>query len=121
MELSLEWQQIFSKYYDYVFIVEGKKDAAALRALGFQKVYTIHANGISLKERIEKIALLVGKKNRVCILTDFDKKGKQLYIILKRELQNFGVKMDNSLRKFLLIQGISHIEGLDSFVESHEL
>ena len=121
MELSLGWQQILSKYHNYVFIVEGKKDAAALNALGLMRVYAIHANGISLRERIEYISQYVGKKDVVCILTDFDKKGKQLYIILKREFQNLGVKMDNSLRKILLIQGISHIEGLDSYIENHEL
>jgi len=118
--ISFEWSNIFSKYKDYVFIVEGRKDADALNVLGFRKVFTINKIGVSLREIIEKIVNNIGRKDKVCILTDFDKKGKQLYKTIKKEMASMSVRIDSSLRKVLLIMGISHIEGLDSFVESYE-
>ena len=121
MNLSLSWQNILSKYQDFVIIVEGKKDTAALNALGFDKIFEIHQTGISIHERVESIIKKIGKKDTVCILTDFDKKGKQLYFIIQREMQAFGVRLDSSLRNMLLRMNISHIEGLDSFVENHNL
>ncbi|MBM3232099.1 toprim domain-containing protein [Candidatus Pacearchaeota archaeon] len=119
MDIGLEWQNLFSKYLDFVFIVEGKKDTAALHALGFEKVYEIHQTGISIHERIESILHTLDKKDTVCILTDFDKKGKQLYFIIKREMQDFGIKIDSSFRNMLLRTNVSHIEGFDSYVENH--
>ena len=120
MNINFEWSDIFSKYKDYVFIVEGRKDADALNVLGFRKVFTINKIGVSLREIIEKIVNNIGRKDKVCILTDFDKKGKQLYKTIKKEMASMSVRIDSSLRKVLLIMGISHIEGLDSFVESYE-
>ena len=117
MKLSFEWQEIFLKYADYFFIVEGKKDVESLNSVGFDRVFVLNKPGISLKERIEEIVSFVEKKDVVCILTDFDKKGKQLYFILKREFQTLGVRLDCSLRGILLRAGVSHIEGLDSFME----
>lgn len=119
MNISLSWQNIFSRYRNFVFIVEGKKDTAALNVLGFDRVYEIHQTGISIHERIEDIIRNIGKKDVVCILTDFDKKGKQLYFLIQREMQAYGIHLDSSLRNFLLRMNISHIEGLDSFVRNH--
>src|SRR3989344_4505030 len=117
MNIDFEWSDIFSKYKDYVFIVEGRKDADALNNLGFRRVFTINKIGVSLREIIEKIVCGIDGKDKVCILTDFDKKGKQLYKIIKKEMAPMGVRIDSSLRKILLIMGVSHIEGLDSFVD----
>jgi 5S rRNA maturation endonuclease (ribonuclease M5) len=119
MDISLDWQNVFSKYRDFIFIVEGKKDTAALRALGFEKVYEIHQTGITIHERIANIISNLDKKDTVCILTDFDKKGKQLHLIIKTEMQDFGVKLDSTLRNILQRTNVSHIEGLDSYVENH--
>jgi len=121
MNLSISWQKVFSKYFDFVFVVEGKKDSASLRAVGFEKIYEIHKAGVSLHERIEEIVGSISKKDTVCILMDFDKKGKQLYSIVQREMQAFGVRLDSSFRKILLSLNVSHIEGLDSFVENHSI
>ena len=104
-----------------MFIVEGRKDADSLNALGFERVYTINQIGVSLREIIEKIVNDISRKDKVCILTDFDKKGKQLYKIIKKEMASMNVRIDSSLRKVLLIMGVSHVEGLDSFVEQHSL
>ena len=59
----------------------------------------------------------MASQNKVCILTDFDKKGKKIYMMLKSKFSERGVKLDNSLRSMLLKMHISHIEGLSSFLE----
>ncbi len=102
------------KAKDHLIIVEGKKDKFALQKFGFSKIFVIHETGKSLGEKIEQIFKIAGK-DKVCILTDFDKKGKQLYFLLKSKLLEAGVKLDNTLRGFLLKEKISHIEGLSSY------
>ena len=114
-------KQNMEKYIDYVFIVEGKKDVASLNALGFERVYAIHSTGIPIRERIRIIKNELEKRDKVCILTDFDKKGKQLYLLIKHEMQIMGVRLDSSLRGLLLKSGISHIEGLYEFMKKVEL
>ena len=108
------------EYIDEVVIVEGKKDAAALAMLGFKRVYTIHETSVPIRERAVNIASQLGKNDKVCILTDFDKKGKQLYFLLKSTLQELGVKIDGSLRAILGKAGISHIEGLYTFIMNQQ-
>ena len=105
------------EYLDYTFIVEGKKDVTSLQALGFTKVYAIHQNSIPLRERVLQISAEIGRRERVCILTDLDKKGKQLYMLLKTLFQEQGMRLDSTLRGILLKAGISHIEGLSTFME----
>lgn len=101
----------------HLIIVEGKKDKDALQHLGFENIFVIHETGKSFGEKIEQIQDLCDKKDKVCILTDFDKKGKQLYLTLKSKLQEAGVRLDNSLRGTLLKEKISHIEGLSHFMK----
>ncbi len=117
--MNQEFLKQIKKAKDYLIIVEGKKDRNALQQLGFQKIFVIHETGKSLPEKIEQIQNLVGR-DKVCILTDFDKKGKKLYLLLKSKLSELGVRLDNSLRGFLLKQKISHIEGLAHFVKNIE-
>jgi len=109
------------KYINYIIIVEGKKDITALKNLGFEKVYAIHSTSVPLRERVEQIVSQhIEKKDKVCILTDFDKKGKKLYLLIKPIFQELGVKLDSSLRGILLKSKISHIEGLDKFMSKIE-
>jgi 5S rRNA maturation endonuclease (ribonuclease M5) len=118
MKFNPKLKQDIKKYLDYVIIVEGKKDVLSLKALGFERVYAVHKTGVSLREMVEKIAIDVDRKDRVCILTDFDKKGKQLYLLLKKEFSEIGgVKLDSSLRGLLIKARLSHIEGLYEFFE----
>ena len=115
-------KQDISKYYDYTIFVEGQKDVKALNELGFNKVYPIHETSVSLKESLRNIVNKLDKKERICILTDFDKKGKQLYLKIKEELSQLpGIRLDSSLRGILLKMKISHIEGLNSFMEKVDL
>jgi len=89
-----------------------------LHYLGFHKIFIINETGKSLYEKIEQIQKIAGK-DKVCILTDFDKQGKKLYLLLKSKLLEMGVKMDNSFRGLLLKQRISHIEGLANFIKNN--
>ena len=108
----------FEKAKKYLIIVEGKKDKFALRELGFKNIFVIHETGKSLPEKIEQVQELCGKKDKVCILTDFDKEGKKLYLLLKSKFSEMGIKTDNTLRGVLLKQRISHIEGLSRFTKN---
>lgn len=120
MKFNPKLKSDIRKYFDYVIIVEGKKDVASLKALGFKKIYPIHEPGVSIREKVSQISQDIEKKEKVCILTDFDKKGKKLYLLLKQLFQEQKVKLDSSLRGLLLQAGISHIEGLYKFFEKIE-
>ena len=115
--MNYKFLRQLKKAKNYLIIVEGKKDKSSLEKLGFSRIFVIHETGKSLPEKIEQIREIVGK-DKVCILTDFDKKGKKLYMLLKSKLVESGVRLDNTLRGFLLKQKISHIEGLFHFVNN---
>ena len=118
MYLDSKLKSAIEKFKDHFVVVEGKKDEDSLLALGFRKVYRVNYKFMSLRIRAEQIALEVGKKDKLCILTDFDKRGKKLYIELKSIFQELGVSLDNSLRKLLLNCGVSHVEGLSGFIRN---
>ena len=120
MKFNPRLKHDLEKYKGYVILVEGKKDVSALKHYGFTRVYAIHKTGVGLRERIEEIMLGLGKKDRVCILTDFDRKGKYLYLLLKKEFGELGVRLDSSLRGVLLKAQVSHIEGLYQFMQKVE-
>ena len=112
MKKTQQVLQEIQKYKSYVIIVEGKNDKKAISNLGFEKIFTLHKNSISLRERAEQICNQIEKKDKVCILTDFDKKGRQLYKYVKPILQENGIRLDSSLRKILKANSVSHIEGI---------
>ncbi len=98
-------------------LVEGKKDKEALESLGFENVLVINETGKSLYEKLEEVEKKAGK-NKVCILTDFDKEGKKLYLKLKKELSSKNIKLDNTFRdKLLRKTNISHIEGIATILK----
>lgn len=107
----------FFKYIDKIkksnilVIVEGKKDTKALQELGIKNI--IELSKKPLFDIIEKVS----SKNKDCIiLTDLDKKGKQLYGKLNSGLQRHGVRIDNKFREFLFRKTkIRQIEGLVKF------
>lgn len=120
MKFNPRLRQEMAEFFDYVIIVEGKKDVNALTKLGFSKVYAIHETSIPLLERVEQIMSQIDKKDKICILTDFDKRGKQLYFDIKGMFQTLGGRLDSKLRGLLLVTDLSHIEGLKSFIEKTE-
>lgn len=120
MNLKLEeLNKELEKAKDLLIVVEGIKDKHALEKLGFKNIFVINENNKSLNEKIEQLEEVAGK-NKICILTDFDKKGKSLYLKLKSELAGRNVRLDNKFRAVLLNLKISHIEGLASFIENEQ-
>jgi len=110
METIKEWVEEINNR-DNTLIVEGKNDIAALRKIGIIKPI----ESLS-KKPIYKIAEDFPQKKAI-ILTDFDKKGKELYGKLKRELQSWGITVDNVFREWLQNNSkISHIEGIDKLI-----
>ena len=94
-------------------IVEGPKDASALRLLGINNIFELSKQPIFVLA--EQIAVY---HKRAAILTDLDKKGKILYGKLHRSLIRQGVQTDNRFRQFLLrYTKISHIEGLATYLK----
>ncbi len=97
-----------------LIIVEGKKDKAALEKLGLVNV--LQLNKRPLFEIVEEVA----NSNKDCIiLTDLDKKGKELYGKLNSDLQKHGVKVNNKFREFIFRHTkLRQIEGMDSYIGS---
>ena len=113
------YNQIYShlekiKNSNLLVIVEGKKDRAALEHFGITNI--IELSKKPLFKVIEDISL----KNKKCIiLTDLDKKGKELYGKLNHGLQQNGIIIDNSFRNFLYKNtDLRQIEGLVSYMET---
>ncbi len=120
MKFNIKLRNEIERYRNYIIIVEGKKDVDALKAFGFENVHAIHQNSVPLRERVEQIMAFVGRKDRVCILTDFDRRGKILYEKIKPIFQELGAHLDSSFRGILLKARISHIEGISGFMEKVE-
>ena len=97
-----------------LIIVEGKKDKIALQKLGLTNI--IELNKKPLFQIVEEISNL----NEECIiLTDLDKKGKELYGKLNSNLQKHGVKVNNKLRDFLFKHTkLRQIEGITKYLEA---
>ena len=91
--------------------MEGKKDSFSLQALGFTRIFLLNS-GLSLRETLENISKKIEKKDKICILTDFDKKGKHLYKEAKRYFSENGAKIDTTLRSLIRKEKLSHIEGV---------
>ena len=99
-----------------LIIVEGPKDKKALASLGITYVDLLNKKAIF--EVIEDVAKIT---KEVIILTDFDKKGKELYGKLNSGLQKYGIKVDHYFREFLQRNTrLSHIEGINSYISKLE-
>ncbi|MBW3011594.1 toprim domain-containing protein [Candidatus Woesearchaeota archaeon] len=94
-------------------VVEGEKDKNALAEFGIKNVYVLKK---ALYSAVEQIASMA---KECVVLTDFDAKGKELYTRIKHMLQKLGVKVDDEFRDFLIENTkLTHIEGLDTYVEN---
>jgi 5S rRNA maturation endonuclease (ribonuclease M5) len=93
-----------------VTIVEGKRDAAALRAFGFTQVVELTGKPLyAVVESIEKGAT-------VQVLTDLDSEGKKLFSMLRADLTQRGVRIDNELRDALFTTELRQVEGLGAYL-----
>ncbi len=90
-------------------VVEGKRDRAALKRLGFSFIFELDKPLFAVVEQFEP-------GSTVQILTDLDKKGKELYGRLKKDLSSHGVRVDDTLRNALFETELSHIEGLYRYI-----
>ena len=100
-------------------IVEGKKDASALRILGLEgEIITLH-NGKSLYEFCDDIT---GRFERVIILLDWDKKGESLHRFLSENLKGHWEEFSffRELLKFLCQKDIYDIEGIPKLLRRLE-
>ena len=118
-ELKGEFQELVDKSIvsNTLVIVEGRKDKIALNKIGIKNIVELS------KKPLYQIVEEISDSNGDCIiLTDLDKKGKELYGKLNSDLQKHGVKINNSLRNFLFKNTkIRQIEGLslDIFQQKH--
>jgi 5S rRNA maturation endonuclease (ribonuclease M5) len=89
-------------------IVEGKKDRKALQELGLKnRIFILDKPLFAVVEEV------AAATKDVVILTDLDRKGKELYGKLNAQLQGLGVGVNNDFRNFLFRKTkFRQIEGL---------
>ncbi len=118
-KLMLELYEILDdiKNTNILVIVEGKKDKAALQKFGISNIMELS------RKPLFSIVEEVSNSSRECvILTDLDKKGKEIYGKLNSSLQRNGVKPNNKLREFLFKHTrLRQIEGLGSYLDDSKL
>ncbi|MBD3361746.1 toprim domain-containing protein [Candidatus Woesearchaeota archaeon] len=112
-----EWLEKLKKFKG-VIIVEGPKDKKALQNIaGMKKIFVLSKK--PLYSVVEKIA---SETDKVVILTDLDRKGKELFARLRNHLQKHGITIDDSFRDFLFKKThVSHIEGLETYISKVRL
>lgn len=98
-----------------LIIVEGRKDKIALEEIGLKNIFVLNEDSKSLLIQVEEIAK---RKEECIILTDFDKRGKKMHDLVKSELLQRGIKINNKLRGRLLKAHLSHIEGISTFLSN---
>gem|GEM_PF-268005 len=101
--------RVIERDRDVLVIAEGKNDKRALESVGFRKVMILTK---PLYEVVEEI-----NERKVLILTDLDKKGKQIYSKLKKCLNHKGVCVDDKLRNLLFQTELRQIEGLSRYLD----
>jgi len=129
-------RRIFKQLDESIVVVEGKRDAKALREAGVRKALILLASG-SAEKVANRIANLttnlsannVAKKNvakkaartvrtRVVLLTDFDVEGKRRCAELEEALLAEGISANASLRHaFKRLFRVNHVEQLGFALE----
>ncbi len=100
-------------------IVEGKKDASALRSIGLMgDIITLH-NGQDLYEFCDDVAQ---RHDRVVLLLDWDRKGEDLNRILSHNLKGHWEEFSSfrELLKILCQKEIKDIEGIPALLRRLE-
>ena len=114
-QIKEKFQELIEKIKNSntLVIVEGKKDKIALEKLGIKNISTL-----SKKPLFQIVEEIANANDECIILTDLDKKGKELYAKLNSNLQRHGVKIDNKLREFLFKNTkLRQIEGITTYLE----
>ena len=96
-------------------MVEGMKDKESLETLGVRKnIITVS------RKKIFKIGDLVANEKKVIILTDFDKRGRELAYKLQNELMERGVNPNLTVwrkLRFYLKKSVKDIEKLGDIIK----
>ena len=99
---------------EYVLLVEGNKDVAALKNVGIEgETFCVQVGGGPVKA--SEYVWRSGKK--ALILTDWDRRGGNLAHTLRENLSSLGVEYDDSIRSdlaFLTRPYGKDVESLDS-------
>ncbi|UCH56989.1 MAG: toprim domain-containing protein [Candidatus Bathyarchaeota archaeon] len=106
------------EYLADVVVVEGQRDAEALRNLGFRgKIEGLSRVGVPDSDLVESIAR---ENSSVVILTDFDEEGRRINGHLSRLFERRGLKVERGLRReagrLMASIGVYAIEALDSSI-----
>ena len=115
METLQEWIKGLKRSHKAI-IVEGPKDKSALETLGIRRIFVLSKR--SLLETAEEIA---GRYDEVVILTDLDRKGRELYSKLSKDLSRLGVKVDRKFREWLFKETeLRQIEGITRYLAKQD-
>ncbi|MFX1579680.1 MAG: toprim domain-containing protein [Promethearchaeota archaeon] len=85
-------QTLDSRYPNLLVVVEGKRDVSVLRNLGLKAPIIRTQTHLKRPSLLDKIQVKAGRDGQVLILTDFDKKGKEIYRFIEKELELSGIK-----------------------------
>lgn len=109
-ELEKRLQKLIIILNELPVVVEGKHDVNALMGIGVER------ENIYEYKKIKD--LFLKNPEKVIILTDRDKRGKELQIKLSQELQSHNIGVDEQARKkFFSIFRVLTVEGI---VKKHE-
>jgi len=100
-----------NKIKAYTTIVEGKRDKRALEKFGLKSERIVAINGRTLIKVVDEIRASADH-DHVIILTDFDKKGRQLASKLMRLFLAYKIHPNSRLRKEFMKFGKTEIEDL---------
>jgi 5S rRNA maturation endonuclease (ribonuclease M5) len=102
-----------------IILVEGSRDADALRALGASIEVEVSSHVSQTEHDVAKG--LADKTGSVLVLTDFDRKGRYQATRLSQLLEAEGVRVNRELRrkigKLMGILGVKTVESLDNVAE----
>lgn len=104
-----ELNNLIEELKDKIVIVEGKKDKKALNRLGLKNIIAI--NGKPVYDIVRSYS---DTKKEIVILTDFDRKGKQINIKLKNMFQKYQKHVNSKLRRKFMKFGKNRIEDFGS-------
>jgi len=123
VERAERLREIFSALYEvnkrFPVIVEGKKDAIALKKLGLAgDIITLHS-GKNLYDFCEDI---IEKFSRVVILLDWDTKGENLYKAIGKNLTGHWEEFSafRAVIKILCQKDIKDVEGIPKLLSKLE-
>jgi 5S rRNA maturation endonuclease (ribonuclease M5) len=114
-QLTLILEELESRPEEVVVLVEGKRDRGALNLLGVRGEIIQVQTSDGILGIAEDLAF---RHKRAIILTDWDRKGGQLCLLLKNALKANSVEFEASTRSRLvhIVSGeIKDVESLPSF------